>query len=112
MTPAIPPLKPLSVTNPPPEIPGKDIKRVALKYGPFKLRNPKGARAGNMFSLDPQGTGWAYMAKGFPPNVTVLVPKMFIVHEDGTEISNNVGGVYNHHGKPSLAPNEIPTDAT
>ena len=97
VTPYISPLKPISVTNPKPEIAGKDIKRVALKYGPFKLRSAKNKSGGNTFSLDPQGTAYAYMAKEFPSNVTVLIPKMFIVHEDGTEISNNVGGVYNHH---------------
>jgi hypothetical protein len=97
VTPYIGPLKPMSVEHPKPEIAGKDIKRVALKYGPFKLRSAKEKRGGNMFSLDPQGTGYAYMAKEFPSNVTVLLPKMLIVHEDGTEISRNVGGVYNHH---------------
>jgi hypothetical protein len=49
-----------------------------------------------MFSLDPQGTGYTYMAKDFLSNVTVLIPKMLIVHEDGTEISN-ANKVYNHH---------------
>jgi hypothetical protein len=77
-------------------IPVENTKRVVLKYGPFKLRSPNGAWEGNTLSLDPKGTAYAYMAKDFPSDVTILVPKMLIVHEDGTEISNS-NKVYNHH---------------
>lgn len=96
MTPFVSPLKPISVDHLKPEIASKNIKRVALKYGPFKLRTAKERRGGNTLSLDPQGTGYAFMAKDFPSDITVLIPKMLIVHEDGKEISN-ANKVYNHH---------------
>ena len=80
-----------------PTIPGSDVKRVRLKYGPYKLRAAGSkARQGNFISLDPQGTGWAYMASDFPTNITVLRAIMNIDYDDGTKIGNS-NGVYNHH---------------
>jgi Stress up-regulated Nod 19 len=68
-----------------------------MTYGPFKV---KGAgtkqREGNFFSLDPQGTGWSYMAGEFPSNITILNARMMITTAEGEEISNKVG-IYNHH---------------
>jgi hypothetical protein len=96
ITPIIPQLKPLSMESAKPTIPGDNIKRTILKYGPFKLRAANGPWEGNAFSLDPKGTAFAYIAKDFPSDVTILIPKMLIVHEDGNEISN-ANKVYNHH---------------
>jgi hypothetical protein len=79
-----------------PTIPGADVKRMSYTYGPFKLRGVGGKRAGNSFSLDPQGTAWNYLASDFPRDITVLEARMKIHFEDGTPISNSAG-VYNHH---------------
>jgi hypothetical protein len=70
---------------------------VRITYGPFKVKGSGSKQwQGNSISLDPQGTGWGYLAEDFPTNVTALTSRMFITLEDGQEISNNAG-IYNHH---------------
>lgn len=96
VTPFIPGTKPVSIKSAEPLIPVPNAKRTIIKYGPFRLRAPGGAREGNFMSLDPQGTSFAYMAQDFPSNITILVPKFVISLEDGQEISN-ANKVYNHH---------------
>jgi hypothetical protein len=76
------------------KLPG--VNRMKIKYGPLKLRPPGGRWTGNMISLDPKGTGFAYMLEGFPANVTLLAPQMYVHLEDGSRISN-ANKVYNHH---------------
>jgi hypothetical protein len=80
-----------------PLIPDSDVKRARLTYGPFKLKAAKSkGKEGNFFSLDPQGTSYAYMVPDFPSDITVLSTQTAIVYENGESISN-ANGVYNHH---------------
>jgi hypothetical protein len=96
ITPFAPIIQPVNTTTRDPEKPGPGVKRTVITYGPFTLRAPKGAWSGNLMSLDPQGTAHGYMIRGFPSNVTLLLPKLLIVNEDGSEIAN-ANKVYNHH---------------
>jgi hypothetical protein len=93
----MPSIKMFKRENLKPLIPDSDVKRARFTYGPFKLKaaNSKG-KEGNFFSLDPQGTSYAYMASDFPTNITVLSTQTAIVYENGESISN-ANGVYNHH---------------
>jgi hypothetical protein len=92
----IPSMKSVKTETLAPTLPGSDVKRVRLKYGPYKLRAAGSkARQGNFISLDPQGTGWAYIASDFPTDITVLQARMSIGYDDGTKIGN-ANGVYNH----------------
>jgi hypothetical protein len=94
---AVPSMKPVKSETLAPTIPGSDVKRMRLTYGPYKLRAVGSkARQGNFISLDPQGTGWAYLASDFPTDITVLRAVMNIGYDDGTKIGN-ANGVYNHH---------------
>jgi hypothetical protein len=91
----VPSMKPIKSEPLKATIPGDDVKRVKLTYGPYKLRAAGSkAKAGNFISLDPQGTGWAYIASDFPTDITVLRAIMTIGYEDGTKIEN-ANGVYN-----------------
>lgn len=90
-------LKPVKVEHPAPTYEGSDVKRIKLTYGPFKLRAGNGGkREGNSISLDPQGTGWRYVAADFPTDITILSAGMSIRLANGDPISN-ANGVYNHH---------------
>jgi hypothetical protein len=92
-----PPKTPIKVETLVPSFPGNDVKRLKLTYGPFKLKAANSAqKEGNSDSLDPQGTGWRYLASDFPTNITILSAKMTITLPDGELISNS-NGVYNHH---------------
>jgi hypothetical protein len=96
MSAVIPSMKSIKTETLTPTIPGGDVKRVRMTYGPYKLRAAGSkARAGNFISLDPQGTGWAYMASDFPTDITVLRALLSIGYDDGTKIGN-ANGVYNH----------------
>ena len=93
----IPTQKPVKVEKLEPTISGDGIKRMKLTYGPFKLRAANTTKKeGNFFSFDPQGTGWAYIADGFPSDITIVNGRMSIGYDDGSLIGN-VNGVYNHH---------------
>lgn len=93
----IPSMKSVKTETLTPTIPGSDVKRVRLTYGPYKLRAAGSkARQGNFISLDPQGTGWAYIASDFPTDITILHARMTIGYPDGSVIGN-ANGVYNHH---------------
>jgi hypothetical protein len=93
----IPKIKAIKIQTLTPTFPGDDVKRVALTYGPFKLKaaNSK-KKEGNFFSLDPQGTSWINVAKDFPTDITILNSHFSIHFQDGTLISN-ANGVYDHH---------------
>jgi hypothetical protein len=93
----VPAAKPVKIEQVAATIPGDDIKRVRITYGPFKLRGAGSKKKeGNFFSLDPAGDGYGYMATDFPTNITVLQARMSIALPDGQVISNG-NGVYNHH---------------
>jgi hypothetical protein len=81
----------------PATIPGQDVKRTKLVYGPFKLKaaNSK-QKEGNGNSFDPEGSAWSVVAPDFPTDITVLSARMSIFHPDGKEISP-AAGVYTHH---------------
>jgi hypothetical protein len=97
IAPYVPNQKAVKIETLKPTIAGANIKRVALTYGPYKLRASNSTkREGNSISLDPQGTAWRYMAQDFPTNITILAPRMAITLENGQEISD-ANGVYNHH---------------
>jgi hypothetical protein len=94
ITPSIKPLKKEILT---PTMPGSDVKRMRLTYGPF----PVGAATnkswvGNFLSLDPQGTAWVNILEEFPSDVTILSARTNNTFTDGSLISNGQG-VYTHH---------------
>jgi hypothetical protein len=93
----IPTKKLLNTEDLKPTFPGDDVKRMRVKYGPFKVKGSAAkGRTENFFSLDPQGTGWSYLAGDFPTNITILSAKLMITTDSGEEISNKVG-IYDHH---------------
>jgi hypothetical protein len=93
----VPAAKPVKIEQVAATIPGDDVKRVRITYGPFKLRGAGSKKKeGNFFSLDPAGEGYGYMATDFPTNITVLQARMSIALPDGQVIGNG-NGVYNHH---------------
>jgi hypothetical protein len=93
----IPKVKAMKIQTLKPTFPGDDVKRVAMTYGPFKLRAAGSKKKeGNFFSLDPQGTAWINVATDFPTDITILNSHFSIHFQDGTLISN-ANGVYDHH---------------
>lgn len=96
-TQSIPLKKALKTESLEPTIPGGDVKRLRMSYGPFRLK-AKGSKQweGTMPSMDPSGTAWSYIVPDFPSNITILNGKMSVEFANGTEISN-ANGVYNHH---------------
>jgi len=71
-------------------------KRIKITYGPFKIKGLEDKKKyGNSASLDPAGTGYNYLAKDVPRDITVLQGGT-IITENGRQIILK-DGLYNHH---------------